>query len=110
MATDSTGPPGPLSAFGEARVSQVARERAERIDAQTSTWRFYAEVVLQLVVLAELVAIVIGLGAVVLYHRPLLTLETVTAIAAASWRPVLVATVAGSLSNYVANPKPEELG
>ena len=109
MAIDSGGPPGPLSTFGETRVSELARERAERIDAQTSTWRFYAEVVLQLVVLVEIVAIVIGIGAVVLYHRPLFALDTSAAIAAASWRPVLVATAAGYLSNYVANPKPEEL-
>ena len=109
MATDSGGPPGPLSAFGETRVSEVARERAERIDAQTSTWRFYAEVVLQLVILAEVVALVIGIGAVVLYHRPLFALDTFAAIAAASWRPVLVAVVAGALSNYVANPDMEEL-
>ena len=109
MATDSDGPPGPLSTFGETRVSEVARQRAERIDAQTATWRFYAEVVLQLVVLAEVVAIVIGLGGVVLYHRPLFALETTTAIAAATWRPALVATVAGYLSNYVANPDPEGL-
>ncbi|ADB63940.1 hypothetical protein Htur_5053 (plasmid) [Haloterrigena turkmenica DSM 5511] len=109
MATDTDGPTGPLSEFGETRVSEAARERAERIDAQTATWRFYTEVVLQLVVLAEVVAIVLGLGGVVLYHRPLFALETIAAIATATWRPVLVATVAGYLSNYVANPEPEEL-
>ncbi|NUC75010.1 hypothetical protein HTZ84_22355 [Haloterrigena sp. SYSU A558-1] len=106
MATDTDGPPGPLSEFGETRVSEAARERAERIDAQTSTWCYYLSLSTGLCSLVAWLAAVVGVVAIAYAFLSSGTTSVDW------WNPILNAAIGAALarlSEYFENPDMEDL-
>jgi len=106
MATDTDGPPGPLSEFGDTRLDHFARKRAERIDAQTSTWRYYASITLALVSAGSVLGVLIALG--MLLAVPFFDVPVWVALRNLGIN-IVVAAVAGHLSNRVSNPESGDL-
>lgn len=106
MATDTDSPPGPLSTFGDARTETFARERAERIDAQTSTWRYYANLTFGLVSAGAWLGVLIAI--VMLLATPFFDVSVWIVLRNLGIN-IVVGAGAAKLAKWVANPDAEAL-
>ncbi|MFC6716369.1 hypothetical protein ACFQGT_20085 [Natrialbaceae archaeon GCM10025810] len=91
----------PLSGFGRDRISELARERAERVDGRTSALRFYLEGALHVTAAFGWLLAFVSAAVFLLtpqFSIPVLESATVVAVG------VAVGTVARALARRVANP------
>lgn len=92
---------GPLSDFGQHRVSEFAKCKAERIDARNARWRREAALLVGMVNLAFGIGVLLGIVGII---WTLVTGGQVLEMVGMTVLNLVVALVANRVSKWIDNP------